>query len=38
VVFLFGGDRSITKNSMVIRWHTEQEGHNEFILVRASRE
>jgi hypothetical protein len=38
VVYLFVGERSKTKDSMVMQWHIEQERHDKFILVRASRE
>jgi hypothetical protein len=38
VVYLFGGERSRAKNMKVMRELMEHKGHNEFILVQASRE
>jgi hypothetical protein len=38
VVYLFGGERSRAKSTIVMQWHTEHKGHDEFILVRVSEE
>jgi hypothetical protein len=38
VVYLFGGEESKAKNSKVAHEYAEHREHDEFILVRASRE
>jgi hypothetical protein len=38
VVYLFGGEESMAKNSMVAHEYVEHREHCEFILVRASGE
>jgi hypothetical protein len=38
VVYLFGGEKSKAKNSMVANEYAEHSEHDKFILVRASGE
>jgi hypothetical protein len=38
VVYLFGGEESMAKNSKVAHEYAERREHDEFILVRASGE
>jgi hypothetical protein len=38
VVYLFGGEESKAKNSKVVHEYTEHREHDEFIMVRVSRE
>jgi hypothetical protein len=38
VVYLFSGEIFRAESTIVMQWHTEQEGHDKFTLVHPSKE